>query len=138
MFAKRVGEGGLGLGFGCARGKGEKVVRVHEAFGRWLGNDVASETDRQNSQRRGGGIPTPKQRRLPRKVLWLFGEGVTYDGFEVLSERIYVSLPLQMRPRLVRGPMVFENTNRKVALTLLPVSRPERMPHCSFLKRYNF
>ena len=69
LFAKRVREGGLGLGLGCARGKGEKVVRVHEAFGRWLGNDVASETDRQN----GGGIP--KQRGLPRKVLWLFGEG---------------------------------------------------------------
>ena len=75
MFAKRVREGGLGLGLGCARGKGEKVVRVHEAFGRLLGNDVASETDRQNSQRRGGGIPTPKQRGLPRKVVGLLEKG---------------------------------------------------------------
>ena len=67
MFAKRVGEGGLGLGLGCARGKGEKVVRVHEAFGRWLGNDVASETDRQNSQRRGGGIEKKKSGPIARQ-----------------------------------------------------------------------
>ena len=72
MFAKRVREGGLGLGLGCARGKGEKVVRVHEAFGRWLGNDVASETDRQNSQRRGG---NPKQRGSREKFCGCSGRG---------------------------------------------------------------
>ena len=32
----------------------------------------------------------------------------------------------------------FVNTNQKVALKLLPVSGPERMPHCSFLKNEEF
>ena len=32
----------------------------------------------------------------------------------------------------------FVNTNQKVALKLLPVSGPERMPHCSFLKKLEF
>ena len=92
MFAKRVREGGLGLGLGCARGKGEKVVRVHEAFGRWLGNDVASETDRQNSQRRWH----PKAEGAPEKSFGVVRGGVTFGGFDVLTERIYVNLPLQM------------------------------------------
>ena len=78
LFAKRVREGGLGLGLGCARGKGEKVVRVHEAFGRWLGNDVASETDRQNSQRR---RRNPKAEGAPEKSCWVVGQGGDFWDF---------------------------------------------------------
>ena len=35
----------------------------------------------------------------------------------------------------IRGYGLYENTNRKVALKLLPVKGLENMPHCSFLKK---
>ena len=35
----------------------------------------------------------------------------------------------------IRGYGLHENTNRKVALRLLPVKGLENMPHCSFLKK---
>ena len=51
---------------------------------------------------------------------------------------------LSTHPKILRimGPegvgRGFVNTNQKVALKLLPVSGPERMPHCSFLKNEEF
>ena len=63
------------------------------------------------------------------------------------SPHIYDGVMKEARPQLhckafifidhtkIRGYGLYENTNRKVALKLLPVKGLENMPHCSFLKK---